>query len=82
MTEERDPSSLFGQAVRRAQPQRDIEGGGGEEEGRAFDSTTDHSELVRPIGFVDRLSTMGAVGTAGELQDRRAVDQAVEERRG
>ena len=45
-------------------------------------SPIDRSGVVGSIGFVDRLSTMGAVGTPAELQDRRAVDQAVEKRRG
>lgn len=63
-------------------PQRDRGRGGGAEVVRAVVSPTDRSEVVSPVGLVDRLSTMGAVGTAGELQDRRAVDEAVEERRG
>ena len=52
---------------------------GGKQEVKAIVASIDRSGLIGPIGLVDRLSTMGAVGTAGELQDRRAVDQAVEE---
>jgi len=61
---------------------RVTERGGREQEANAVASPADCSELLGPVGPVERLGTMSAVGTAGELQDRGAVDQAIEKRRG
>ena len=62
--------------------QRDGARGRGEDEVKAVASPPYRSELVGPVGPVNRLSTMSTVGTAGEIQDGRAVDQAIVERGG
>ena len=55
---------------------------GGKQEVKAIVVPTDRSISIGPIGSDDGPSTMGAVGTAGELQDHRTVDQAIEKRGG
>ena len=47
---------------------------GGKREVKASVVPTDRSISIGPIGSDDGPSTMGAVGTTGELQDHRAID--------
>ena len=55
---------------------------GGKQEFKAIVVPTDRSISIGPIGSDDGPSAMGAVGTTTELQDHRAIDQAVEKRGG
>ncbi len=55
---------------------------GGKREVKARGLSTDRSSSIGSIGADNRPSAMGAVGSAIELQDHRAIDQAVEKRGG
>ena len=53
--------------------------GGGKKDVQVVSAPADCSGSIGHIGPVDRLSTVVAVGMPCELQDRWAIDQAVEE---
>jgi len=55
---------------------------GGKREVKARVEPTDPSSSIGPIGPDDGPSAMGAVRTTVELQNHRAIDQAVEKRGG
>jgi len=55
---------------------------GGKWQVKARGVSTDRSSSIGSVGSDDGPSAMGAIGTAIELQDHRAIDQAVEKRGG
>ena len=55
---------------------------GRKQEVKAIVVPADRSSPIGPVGPEDGPSAMGAIGTTSELQDHRAIDQAIEKRGG